>query len=314
MTQTSPSRRESFNYLSSPIRTHSFDEEPSLEPYTPQAVKTNRRNSDTFVAVTMLGTALAMLLLTTIPVVATIPDFSVWFSGDALWRLFDPLITLPLNLSIVMQAEVFHTGGKHRFFGAWSERSFALIIWAIGAGIYVQGHGIHLAAAMFKHPIQQFNLDNLDLVAQYPILNEMYLNMEDLWEHKIAHYMYAFGGMWMSWVQLFLYRNQVHGPLSLFTKIIWIIGTILYGVLLAGVAIEFPDGLYVGLVYTIVIGTICILIITLKANGLRRGGILTMGQRMVIQYYLGACVIGLVVVIAWIAKYGFQNRKAAGIA
>lgn len=156
MTQTSPSRRESFGYLSSPIRSHSFDEEPSVELYTPQAVKTNRRNSDMFVAVTMLGTALAMLLLTTIPVIATIPDFSVWFTGDALWRLFDPLITLPLNLSIIMQAEVFHTGGKHRFckyyydmhrfsfllttriVGAWSERSFALIVWAIGAGIYVQ--------------------------------------------------------------------------------------------------------------------------------------------------------------------------------
>jgi hypothetical protein len=142
----------------------------------------------------------------------------------------------------------------------------------------------------------------------------MYLNMEDLWEHKIAHYMYAFGGMWMSWVQLFLYRNQVHGPLSLFARTLWIIGTILYGALLAGVAIEFPDGLYVGLIYTIVIGTICILMMTLKRNGLQRGGIFTMGQRMVIQYYLGACVIGLVVVIAWIAKYGFQNRKAAGIA
>ncbi|CAM0135937.1 unnamed protein product [Umbelopsis sp. WA50703] len=167
---------------------------------------------------------------------------------------------------------------------------------------------------MFKHPIEQFNLDNPALVAQYPVLNEMYLNMEDLWEHKIAHYMYAFGGMWMSWVQLFLYRNQVHGPLSLFARTLWIIGTILYGALLAGVAIEFPDGLYVGLIYTIVIGTICILMMTLKRNGLQRGGIFTMGQRMVIQYYLGACVIGLVVVIAWIAKYGFQNRKAAGIA
>jgi hypothetical protein len=115
MTPASPLRRESFGYLSSPVRSHSFDEEPSYEPYTPQAVKTSRRNSDTFVAATMLGTALAMLLLTTIPVVAKIPDPSVWFSGDSLWRLFDPIITVPLNLSIVMQAEVFHTGGKHRF-------------------------------------------------------------------------------------------------------------------------------------------------------------------------------------------------------
>lgn len=34
--------------------------------------------------------------------------------------------------------------------GALSERSVAWLLWSIGAGIYVQGHGIHLAAAMFK--------------------------------------------------------------------------------------------------------------------------------------------------------------------
>ncbi|KAH8548795.1 hypothetical protein BGW37DRAFT_514456 [Umbelopsis sp. PMI_123] len=202
----------------------------------------------------------------------------------------------------MMQAEVFHTGGKPRFLGIWGERTFALILWAIGAGIYIQ------------HPIEQFNLAYPDLVALYPVLNEMYLNMEDLWEHNIAHYMYAFGGMWMSWAQLFIYRNQVHGPLPIGSKILWIIGTILYGALLAGVAIEFPHGLYVGLVYTVVIGLICVCMMVFNKNDLRRGGIFTMGRRMVIQYYLGACIIGLIVVIAWIAKYGFANRKAAGIA
>lgn len=34
--------------------------------------------------------------------------------------------------------------------GTLSERSVAWLLWSIGAGIYVQGHGIHLAAAMFK--------------------------------------------------------------------------------------------------------------------------------------------------------------------
>lgn len=115
MAQAYPSSRESFGYLSSPVRSRSFDEEAADDVYAPRVIKSNRTHSDLFVAVTMLATALAMLLLTTIPVVASIPDFSVWFSGDALWRLFDPLITLPLNLSIIMQADVFHTGGKPRF-------------------------------------------------------------------------------------------------------------------------------------------------------------------------------------------------------
>lgn len=115
MAQTYPSRRESFGYLSSPVRSRSFDEEPAEDVYAQRVVKPHCAHSDLFVATTMLATALAMLLLTTIPVIATIPDFSVWFSGDALWRLFDPIITLPLNLSIIMQADVFHTGGKPRF-------------------------------------------------------------------------------------------------------------------------------------------------------------------------------------------------------
>lgn len=68
--------------------------------------------------------------------------------------------------------------------------------------------------------------------------------MRDLWEHIIAHYMYAFGGMIMSWAQLFAFRHQVHGPLALGTKVVFMLGSLIYGLLLAGIAIEFPDGLY----------------------------------------------------------------------
>ena len=120
--------------------------------------------------------------------------------------------------------------------------------------------------------------------------------------------------MIMSWVQLFAFRNQVHGPLPIVTKVVWCIGSIIYGLLLAGVAIEFPQGLIVGLVYTIVIGFICIAMMIFNRKNLPRGGLFTMGRRMVIQFYLGACVLGLIIIIIWIGKYGLLNRKAAGIA
>lgn len=138
--------------------------------------------------------------------------------------------------------------------------------------------------------------------------------MENLWEHYIAHYLYAGGAMIMSWVQLFAFRNQLHGPLPLMTKIVWIIGTLFYGLLIAGIAIEFPSGLIVGLSYTLVIGTICILMMLLNRKNLPKGGLFTMGRRMVIQYYLGACTLGLLIIIIWIGKFGLLNRKAAGIA
>lgn len=152
-----------------------------------------------------------------------------------------------------------------------------------------------------------------ELVAQYPILQEMYLNMESLWEHYIAHCLYAGGAMIMSWVQLFAFRNQIHGPLPKNTQTVWCIGIIIYGLLLAGVAIEFPEGLIVGLVYTLVIGFICISLMIFNPHNLPRGGLFTMGRRMVIQFYLGACIIGLVIIIIWIAIFGMVNRKAAGV-
>lgn len=165
-----------------------------------------------------------------------------------------------------------------------------------------------------KHPVEDFNLAHPELVQQYPILEQIYLYMENVWEHYIAHYLYAAGAVIMSWVQLFAFRNQIHGPLPTTTKIVWCLGIIFYGLLLAGVAIEFPYGTIVGLVYTILIGLVCIAMMVFNPRGLRRGGLLTMGRRMVIQFYLGACVIGLIIIIIWIGKFGFENRKSAGVA
>lgn len=58
----------------------------------------------------MLGTAFFTLIMTVIPVVCDIPNISPWFTGDALWRFFDPLITLPLNLFIITRADIMTSG------------------------------------------------------------------------------------------------------------------------------------------------------------------------------------------------------------
>ncbi|KAI8384218.1 uncharacterized protein BYT42DRAFT_592591 [Radiomyces spectabilis] len=192
------------------------------------------------------------------------------------------------------------SGGRPRYWLALSERSVGWLLWSIGAAIFVQGHDFNEA-----HP---------ELVAQYPVLHDIYLNMQTTWEHDIAHYMYAGGGMWMSWVQLFAFRNQIHGPFQRKTLTVWLLGIVMYGLLLAGVAIEFPWGLYVGLAYTIIISAICLIMMVYNRQGLKNGGLRTMGRRMVLQYYLGACVIGFIVIIIWLAIFGFKNRKAAGVA
>lgn len=58
----------------------------------------------------MLGTALAILIMTVVPVLANIPNITPWFPGDALFRFFDPLITLPLNLFIITRADIMTSG------------------------------------------------------------------------------------------------------------------------------------------------------------------------------------------------------------
>ncbi|ORY97507.1 hypothetical protein BCR43DRAFT_489898 [Syncephalastrum racemosum] len=279
---------------------------------SPEQQLENRERNDRRLVWLLLVTPLAMLIFTLIPVVTDLPAVNSMTSGDAIWRLFDPLVTLPLNMFIM-----FNTGPSAANWGLLKEKTMIWLLWAIGAAIYVQGHGIHLAAALFKHPVEDFMNAHPELMADAtlgPQLTAIYLYMEDLWEHKIAHYMYAFGAMWMSWTQILAFRDQVNGPLSMTNKFVFALGSLVYGALLAAVAIEFPDGLYVGLVYTLVIGSACVLLITLNRRRLPKGGILAMGRRIVLQYYLGACVVGLIVVIAWIAKYGFVNRKAAGVA
>ncbi|RUS25981.1 hypothetical protein BC938DRAFT_471393 [Jimgerdemannia flammicorona] len=260
------------------------------------------------IAAVMFTCAIAMLLFTALPVVVNFPNVTEWFSGDTLFRLFDPLVTLPLNWFVLAQAEVMVYGGIPRFWGTLTERTVISLLFLVGAAIYVQGHGIHLASAMFKHPIENFNDAHPDLVLQYPVLYDIYLDMEDLWEHKVAHYMYAFGGMWMSWCVCLAYRSQEHPRVSGPTTLsLWIGGIIVYGLLLAGVAIEFPYGLYVGLVYVIVFGAV------LGTTLLRRGAFVfwSRGRAMVLQFYFDACCVALIVIVAWIAKYGLINRKAA---
>lgn len=70
------------------------------------------------------------------------------------------------------------------------------MLWAIGASIYVQGHGVHLAAALFKHPVEDFMTNHPELMQQPALASELiaiYSYMRDTWEHYIAHYMYALG-------------------------------------------------------------------------------------------------------------------------
>ncbi len=113
-------------YTRKPEANNSFDSEDEEEQrvgsgavnvMSSTSVIPTRRNAfrdihveDNRLAWLLLGTAFFTLLMTVVPVIADIPNINPWFTGDALWRFLDPLITLPLNLFIITRADVMTTG------------------------------------------------------------------------------------------------------------------------------------------------------------------------------------------------------------
>lgn len=149
-------------------QTHILSPGPSRE-YKEIHVEDNR------LAWLLLGVAFFTLIMTVIPVICDLPNLSPWFTGDALWRFFDPVITLPLNLFIMTRADIMANGRSNycKHFiklafltyinvllkgGALSEASVTWLLWTLGAGLYVQFHGVHTAAALFKVSIAMFLL------------------------------------------------------------------------------------------------------------------------------------------------------------
>lgn len=90
--------------------------ENSLPSINPPALTTKRSTfrdvhlEDNRLAWLLLCTSLSILVMTAVPAVFDLPDMSPWFTGDALFRFFDPVITLPLNLFIITRADVMTTG------------------------------------------------------------------------------------------------------------------------------------------------------------------------------------------------------------
>ncbi|KAI9470026.1 MAG: hypothetical protein EXX96DRAFT_388928 [Benjaminiella poitrasii] len=78
-----------------------------------QQVYRNAHLEDNRLAWLMLGASFFILFMTLIPVVCDLPYITPWFTGDALWRFFDPLITLPLNLFIITRADSVKNGNPN---------------------------------------------------------------------------------------------------------------------------------------------------------------------------------------------------------
>ncbi|KAF9097419.1 hypothetical protein BGX29_008084 [Mortierella sp. GBA35] len=208
--------------------------------------------------------------------------------------------------------------------------------------LYVTGAAIHTAAAFFKNILvlflEQYSQGiglsthppttgdgqlSLALASQ---LKEGYLLIQDTWEHNISHYMYAFGALGMSWCEIVAYSGQVLpvgvnlarvGQVSKKSRLgvrsrksssskrlvlLWILAGVLYGGIVAGVACQYPKGLYVGLAYIAALFLILAIYILTRPTG----GFFTLGRHYILQTYLIACVVAAVAIVIYLGVQRFE--------
>ncbi|KAF9296341.1 hypothetical protein BGZ88_000132 [Linnemannia elongata] len=207
--------------------------------------------------------------------------------------------------------------------------------------LYVTGAAIHTAAAFFKNILvlflEQYS-QGIGLSTHPPTtgdgqlslalatqLKEGYLLIQDTWEHNVSHYMYAFGALGMSWCEMVAYSGQVLpvgvnlarvGQISTNGSrlgvrsrksskrlvLLWILAGVLYGGIVAGVACQYPKGLYVGLIY---IGAL-FLILAIYILSRPTRGLFTLGRHYILQTYLIGMVVAAVAIVIYLALNHFE--------
>jgi len=173
----------------------------------------------------------------------------------------------------------------------------------ISAALYTEGHGIHLTSDMLKRPIEDFMNEYPNITAQHPIVNDIFNYHQTVWEHAAGHYLYATGAILLSWSHAWIFRFEVNPELSNVELIGFFTGSVIYSVNVTGVAIEFPDGTIVGLIFLLTYG------VGLGVFTFKTGNLFSRGKRVVLQFYILSYAISLICIIIYIGvEGGFKSR------
>ncbi|KAJ3007403.1 hypothetical protein HKX48_009173 [Thoreauomyces humboldtii] len=214
---------------------------------------------------------------------------------------------MPLYLALLMSSGILAAAPNRRTYTVG-------VLFMFASGIYSQGAGFHSAAVMFKHPLKLFMDDQPGLVATYPFFSKYYAWQRTTWEHTIAHYLYALGGILISIVVGYAHRHttDAKGMSSRIDRCMFVLAVVLYALIMGSVAIEFPKGSIVALCL-IALGTSVMGTWVVRRDRRWRKAV-TWGNRYVLQFYFAAYCGALVIVVAWIAHAGgFVDREDAGI-
>jgi hypothetical protein len=203
----------------------------------------------------------------------------------------------------------------HSLCGRWTihEHSVLDLIFIVGAAVYVEGHGIHTAATIFKDPLKYLMKTQPASKTQYPLIPQTYSYIRDDWQHLYSHYIYVSGVLVMSVVHMLAYRYSCFAPISgIKQRILLSIAVLFYGFLFAGTSANFPCGLTVGLVWIGVCGG---LLASWLWYARRKVPQITWFNHrlLVIQFYLSSYLLALLLILIYIAIFGYKDRASAGI-
>lgn len=264
------------------------------------------KDKDLTIGKLILSINVITIILTFLPVLLDFPSIyrQEWFGVADLIRLLEPLLILPLNLAVFLQgiSEPVILERKS------TKLNVGLIIWfGISAALYQQGAGYHSGAAMFKQVFRNIK-DEVALKVADADINKLALDAYDysreVWEHTISHYMYALGGVLLSFLNAFMFRKHGALELSRLSKLIWILCILTYGVTIAAVAIQYPYGGIPGFILIVVYG-----IGILGFYLIRKPGWKIPGRYLVIQHYICSYLLALVILVPWTILYGVKGRN-----
>jgi hypothetical protein len=225
-------------------------------------------------------------------------------------RFLEPIGGTPLQFFVLFMSGIFKEN--------MNRGSLICVgIFLFGLALYNQGAGFHSASNMFKNALETVMTDD-DNNPETRKLENLHYFMKSVWEHAVSHYLYAGGYGIMNFAQLWAYRlmKAPYMGLTKKGKALLILSSLLYGMLITGVAVEFPSGTIVALVYLLVYGGCGVggyMLYQYKINN--DVDMFKFGQRPIVHhFFLGYC-FALFFVIIWIGVVGgFKTRKAAGVA
>ncbi|KAJ1344843.1 hypothetical protein BSLG_000358 [Batrachochytrium salamandrivorans] len=236
----------------------------------------------------LLTSTIITLFFVTFTIFATLPNIPTrrpgWYVGNDILRLLEPIVSLPFQFFILLESGIFQ---RRLNLG----NTIAIVVFMVAAALYQQGAGLHTASIMFKHTIQTA-VDDADAGSLLPLLLEIKSWIRDLWEHIISHYMYAIGGIIVSFVNAYVFRHYtvpVEVSRSRLFRLVWVANTFFYGLIVGAVAIQFPKGSIVALCLITIYGFMIL------GSFLYYRGYLTLnklGSLPVLQSYFGSYIVG----------------------